>query len=100
MAEKQNPQGLKIEIAENEAEGVYSNLVIVSHSDSEFILDFARLLPGQPKAKVHSRVIMNPSNCKRFLAALTDNISRFEQQFGRIPEPALPVMPDGPGSVQ
>ena len=75
---------LQIELNEQVAEGVYSNLVIVTHSDSEFIFDFARFLPGKPKAKIHSRVIMNPKNAKLFLNALRDNISKYEQQFGTI----------------
>lgn len=75
---------LQVEIGESEAEGCYSNLVIVTHSDSEFILDFARILPGKPKAKIHTRVIMNPKNCKLFLNALTDNIKKFEEKFGAI----------------
>lgn len=89
------PQELKIEISENEAEGVYSNIVIVSHSDSEFILDFARMLPGKPKAKVHSRVIMNPKNCKLFLKALEDNVQKFQAKFGQISMPD--VIPSVPG---
>ncbi len=84
MNNDNNPQELKIEIGEQEAEGVYSNLVIVSHTDSEFILDFARMLPGKPKAKVHSRVIMNPKNCKLFLNALQDNLNKFESKFGKV----------------
>ncbi len=84
MSNENMSQELKIEIGEHEAEGVYSNLVIVSHTDSEFILDFARLLPGKPKAKVHSRVIMNPKNCKLFLNALQDNLNKFEAKFGKI----------------
>lgn len=87
-----NPQQeeIKIEIGETEAEGVYSNLVIVSHSDSEFILDFARFLPGKPKAKVHSRIIMNPKNAKLFLNALQDNITKYESKFGTIKNPVAP----------
>jgi hypothetical protein len=84
MSQENMSQELKIEIGEQEAEGVYSNLVIVSHTDSEFILDFARLLPGKPKAKVHSRVIMNPKNCKLFLNALQDNLNKFEVKFGKV----------------
>ncbi|MBN1897423.1 MAG: DUF3467 domain-containing protein [Spirochaetes bacterium] len=83
MNENKNNQ-IQVELNENIAEGVYSNLVIVSHSDAEFIFDFARLLPGKPKAKVHSRVIMNPKNAKLFLSALTDNIKKYESRFGKI----------------
>lgn len=101
MAERQAAHELKIELPEQEAEGVYSNLVIVSHSDSEFILDFARILPGNPKAKVHARVIMNPVNCKRFLAALAENLERFEHQFGPVPTPPPPpTTAPGSDSVQ
>ena len=95
MTEKKVPQEIKIEIGEPEAEGVYSNLVIVTHSDSEFILDFARILPGAPKAKVHARVIMNPKNCKLFLTALQENIKNFESQFGKISNTDLPGAPSG-----
>jgi hypothetical protein len=84
MDNNPQPQEIKIEIGEQEADGVYSNFVIVTHTDSEFILDFARLLPGKPKAKIHSRVIMNPRNCKLFLAALQDNLNKYESKFGKV----------------
>lgn len=104
MNDPKQKQELKIEINEHEAEGVYSNLVIVSHTDSEFILDFARMLPGKPKAKVHSRVIMNPKNCRLFLSALQDNINKFEGKFGKIPSPPQsggPVITgEGPQNIQ
>lgn len=77
-------QQLNIEIGEQEAQGVYSNLAIISNSAAEFVLDFARILPGLPKAKVHSRVIMTPQHAKLLLAALHDNIMRYEQQYGEI----------------
>lgn len=75
---------IQVELNEQIAEGVYSNLVIVSHSDAEFIFDFARLLPGKPKARIHSRVIMNPKNAKLFLKAFKVNIDKFEKNFGKI----------------
>ncbi len=75
---------IQVELNEQIAEGVYSNLVIVSHSDAEFIFDFARLLPGKPKARIHSRVIMNPKNAKLFLKAFEVNINKFEKNFGKI----------------
>ena len=75
---------MKVELGSDVAEGTYSNFVIISHSDSEFILDFARIIPGKPKAKIHSRVIMNPKNCKLFLHALTENVKKFESKFGNI----------------
>ncbi|MFI3287801.1 MAG: DUF3467 domain-containing protein [Rikenellaceae bacterium] len=75
---------LDIEINEKNADGIYSNLTIISHSTSEFVLDFARLMPGQPKAQVKSRIIVTPENAKRLLLALQDNISRYEQMVGKI----------------
>lgn len=86
MDNKKPNKELQVELGEQIADGVYANLVIVSHSDSEFIFDFARMLPGKPKARIHSRVIMNPKNAKLFLKALQDNISKFEKKFGAIKE--------------
>lgn len=80
----QQQQQINVELGEKEAEGAYSNLVIISHSPAEFILDFTRLLPGIPKAKVHSRIIMTPQHSKMFLAALKENIEKYESQFGEI----------------
>jgi hypothetical protein len=84
MAEQNQQQQINIELGEKEAEGAYSNLVIISHSPAEFIFDFTRILPGIPKAKVHSRIIMTPQHSKLFLAALKENIERFEKQYGEI----------------
>ncbi len=84
MEQKPASQEIQIELNEQIAEGVYANLVIIGHSDSEFIFDFARFLPGKPKAKIHSRIIMNPKNAKLFLKAFQDNIIKFESQFGVI----------------
>ncbi len=81
------PQQLNIEIGEKEAEGVYSNLAFITHSPSEFIIDFARVLPGVPKAKVHARVVTTPQHAKMLLMALEDNIKKFEAQFGAIKVP-------------
>ena len=78
---------LNIELPEEIAEGNYSNLAIVSHSQSEFVFDFVRIMPNVPKAKVKSRVIMTPSHAKRLMRALMDNMNKFEQQFGKIGEP-------------
>ena len=75
---------LNIEISDEIAEGKYSNLAIITHSPNEFIVDFAQMMPGTPKAKVRSRVIMNPLNAKRLYKALADNIAKYEQQFGTI----------------
>ncbi len=84
MDNKSNKKEFQVELGEQIADGVYANLVIVSHSDSEFIFDFARMLPGKPKARIHSRVIMNPKNAKLFLKAFQDNINKFEKKFGTI----------------
>jgi len=84
MDQNQQQAQINIELNEKEAEGNYSNLAIISHSGAEFIIDFTRILPGIPKAKVHSRIIMTPQHCKLFLNALKDNIERFENQNGEI----------------
>jgi hypothetical protein len=78
---------LSIELTEDIAEGIYSNLVMIAHSPEEFILDFIRVMPGVPKARVKSRIIVTPPHVKRLLAALRDNISRYEAQYGPIEEP-------------
>lgn len=70
-------QQINVEISEEMAEGVYANLAMIAHSNSEFILDFIRLMPGVPKAKVKSRIILTPEHAKRLLAALKDNIRKF-----------------------
>lgn len=82
--EEQNENQLNIELSEETAEGIYSNLAIITHSNSEFVLDFIRVMPGVPKAKVKSRVILTPEHAKRFLRALEDNIEKFEAINGRI----------------
>lgn len=81
---KNQPQQISIELGEKEAEGIYSNLAIISHSAAEFVIDFTRLLPGVPKAKVHARIIMTPQHAKLLARALTDNINKFELQNGEI----------------
>ena len=85
MAENKKNQ-LNIELPEEVAEGVYSNLAIISHSHTEFVLDFVRLMPNVPKAKVKSRVILTPHHAKRLLKALVDNVNKYEAQFGPISE--------------
>ena len=85
MNEKdQKQQGLQIELTPDKAQGEYANFAIITHSSSEFIVDFARMLPGLPKAQVRSRVILAPEHAKRLLAALQENIMRYEHQFGKI----------------
>ena len=82
------PHGIDLELDADVAQGHYSNLAIISHSTSEFILDFAAILPGLPKAKVRSRIILTPEHAKRLAMALQDNLMRYEAQFGeiRLPE--------------
>ncbi len=77
-------QQLNIELSEKEAEGIYSNLAIITHSPAEFIIDFTRVMPGVPKAKVYARIITNPQHAKMLLNALKDNIDKFEKRFGVI----------------
>lgn len=75
---------LNIELSEDLAEGTYSNLAIITHSDSEFVVDFIRVMPGVPKARVKSRIILTPEHAKRLLMALEDNVDRFEAINGKI----------------
>jgi len=88
MSDPQDPnrpqQQLNIELSEEIAEGVYSNLVMIAHSAEEFILDFIRVVPGVAKAKVKNRIIISPSHAKRLLAALADNVKRYEAANGPI----------------
>ncbi len=87
--EKPQPQ-MQVEINEKEAEGIYSNVVFIAHSASEVILDFARALPGLPKAKVYARVIVTPQHAKSLLVALEQNLKTYESQFGAIKVPGDP----------
>lgn len=90
---KENKENqIDIELSEEVAEGVYSNLAIITHSNSEFVLDFIRMMPGVPKAKVKSRIILTPQHAKRLLGALQDNIVRYEGNFGEIDENSGPEM--------
>lgn len=82
MEEQKQP--INIEIGEKESEGIYSNFVLIAHSASEFILDFARILPGLSKAKVFSRVVMTPQHARLLLDALEDNIKKYEEKFAKI----------------
>lgn len=94
MAENTNQQpAINIEISEEVAEGIYSNLAIISHSNSEFVVDFIRLMPNVPKAKVKARIILTPQHAKRLLNALRDNIQKYEMQFGKIDEPEQQQLP-------
>jgi len=86
MDEQKKKDGINIELSEEVAEGSYSNLAIINHSASEFVLDFIQMMPGVPKAKVKSRIILTPQHAKRFSKALVDNISKFENSNGEIKE--------------
>ncbi len=81
---EQETNQLNIELGDDVAEGSYANLAIISHSNAEFVIDFVRILPGLPKARVKSRIIMTPQHTKRLLIAIQENLSRFEAQFGKI----------------
>jgi len=105
MDNKNNPKPLEnqinIELSEEVAEGIYSNLAIITHSPSEFALDFIKVMPGVPKAKVKARIILTPQHAKRLMRALKDNISKFEAVHGDIkdsdlPHGALPLTFGGP----
>jgi hypothetical protein len=87
MQNQNNPEGqINIELDETTAEGIYSNLAIINHSNTEFVIDYINIMPGVPKAKVKSRIILTPQHAKRLVKALAENISRFESAHGEIKE--------------
>lgn len=90
--DNQNNQ-LNIELSEEIAEGIYSNLAIITHSPTEFVVDFIKMMPGVPKAKVKSRIVLTPQHAKRLLNALSDNISKFEQLNGKIRDTEVNAFP-------
>lgn len=102
--ENNNPNNnnqLNIELSEEVAEGIYSNLAIITHSHSEFAIDFIKIMPGVPKAKVKARIILTPQHAKRLLKALKDNISKYEAAYDDIkdtdvPPGAIPLSFGGP----
>lgn len=99
MPEQQPTNQLNIELSEQVAEGEYANLAIITHSHAEFVVDFVNVMPGTPKSKVKSRIIFTPQHAKRFMKALTENISRFESSNGKIQdleEVQLPLNFGGP----
>ena len=100
MADQQLPSNqLNIEISEEVAEGQYANLAIITHSHAEFVIDFVNVMPGTPKSKVRSRIILTPQHAKRFMKALTENVGRFEVANGKIQdleEVQLPMNFGGP----
>ncbi|MEG1573985.1 MAG: DUF3467 domain-containing protein [Bacteroidales bacterium] len=81
---EEQKKGIELELSPEVAEGIYSNLAVISHSSSEFIVDFARMMPGVNKTPVKSRIILTPEHAKRLLFALQDNISKYELQYGKI----------------
>lgn len=83
-AQGPQPPQISLELGEKEAEGVYSNFVVIGHSLSEFVLDFARVLPGTPKSRIFARIVMTPPNARALLTALETNIKKYEEQFGKI----------------
>ena len=99
MQEDQNQNQINIELPEDISEGIYSNLAIITHSNSEFVLDFVRIMPGVPKGKVKARIVLTPHHAKRLLAALADNVEKFENVFGEIENndpPGFPLNFGGP----
>tara|TARA_B100000900_G_scaffold360891_1_gene333257 strand:- start:167 stop:481 length:315 start_codon:yes stop_codon:yes gene_type:complete len=90
---QQNEQQINIELDEAIAEGTYSNLAIINHSPSEFVIDFVAIMPGTPKAKIKSRIILTPEHAKRFQSALADNIRRYEESHGEIDSKEQPPIP-------
>jgi hypothetical protein len=101
VQDPKNPAQISIELNEEVAQGTYSNLAVITHSASEFVVDFIRIMPGIPKAQVKSRIILTPEHAKRLVAALQDNISKYEAVHGTIKEvkgsvPAVPLTFGGP----
>ncbi len=102
MDEKKNKNQINIELDEEIAQGLYSNLAVITHSSSEFVIDFVRVMPGVPKARVKSRIILTPEHAKRLLLALQDNLKKFESVHGTIKNikssgsPVIPMNFGGP----
>ena len=93
MADQKKQNQLNIELDEDIADGIYSNLAIINHSVSEFVVDFVNIMPGRPKSKVKSRIILTPQHAKRLLKALADNVQRFEGAHGEIKDYEQHTMP-------
>ena len=91
--DKTKENNINIELDENIAQGLYSNLVIVNHSPTEFVLDFINVMPGAPKAKVRSRIILTPDHTKKFINALGENLNKYEKSFGKIKNFQKEIMP-------
>ncbi|MDX2002165.1 MAG: DUF3467 domain-containing protein [Chitinophagales bacterium] len=93
MAEEEVQNQLNIELSEDVADGTYSNLAIITHSNAEFVIDFIRVMPGVPKAKVKSRVLLTPQHAKRLMKALADNIKKYESVHGVIQDTEIAGLP-------
>ncbi len=95
MEDKNKPAqvNINIELPEDVAEGIYSNLAIITHSNSEFIIDFVRMMPGVPKAKVKSRILLTPQHAKRLLKALKDNLTKYESVHGTVEDTEVNAIP-------
>ena len=91
--DKIEKNNINIELDENVSQGTYSNLVIVNHSPTEFVLDFVNVMPGVPKAKVRSRIILTPEHTKKFINALNENLIKYEKVFGEIKNSQREVLP-------
>lgn len=91
--DKANEKQINLELDESIAEGIYSNLAIINHSPTEFVVDFVSIMPGRPKAKVKSRIVLTPQHAKRLMNALGENIRRFESAHGQIKEFEQPPIP-------
>ncbi len=96
MNNKAPQHRITVDLGEKESEGIYANLTLITHSPAEFILDFARLVPGLPKSKVHARIIMTPQSAKALLKSLGTNIEKFEENNGEIKLAGQP-QGNGPG---
>ena len=96
--EEKNENQVNIELTDDMANGVYSNLSIITHSPSEFVADFVQMMPGVPKGKVRSRVIMTPQNAKRLLEALKENVAKYEQTHGAIDSGNMSMPPMNVGT--
>lgn len=81
---KQTPNNIQIELTEEIGQGIYSNLAVIAHSSSEFVVDFVRIMPGIPKAKVQSRIVLTPEHAKRLMLALAENVTKYESIHGEI----------------
>ena len=93
VMDENNENQINIELSEEMAEGIYANLAIITHSPSEFVVDFIRMMPGVPKAKVKSRIVLTPEHAKRLKDALADNIEKYEAMHGKIKTQDVPSIP-------